>query len=180
MGHDTVNMRRKDLCELVVARLPSIVFEEYGRKDVCIPAAYHCKEILRAKGIPARLASMDAIAMNWHFVQWLRRRSEGHHDPMPPYAWSVGLTHNNPDAEGYLSHLVCVSKGKVLDCAAGQMSRPKRGMPVPDGLMVVKGEWQDDLTVVTYRPSPEPVPPMWVLDPEATARVRERMGKEIL
>ena len=53
-------------------------------------------------------------------------------------------------------------------------------MPVPDGLMVVKGEWQDETTVVTYQPSPEPVPPMWVLDPEATARTRARIKKEIL
>ena len=173
-------MKRSELFARLVAQLPSIVFAEYGRKDVCIPAAYHCQETLRDKGIPARLASMDAIAMNWRFVQWLRRRTEGHHDPMPPYAWSVGITHKNPDRDGYLSHLVCVSKGKVFDCAAGAMSRPKRGMPVPAGLMVVNGEWQDDTTVVTYRPSPEPVPPMWVLDPIATARVQARIKKEIL
>jgi hypothetical protein len=53
-------------------------------------------------------------------------------------------------------------------------------MPVPEGLMVVNGEWYDDTTVVTYMPSPEPVPPMWVLDPVATECVRRRIKKEIL
>lgn len=172
---------RKELLSRVAERLPEILIQEYGRKDVCIPAAYHSKEVLRARGIPARLASMDAVAMNWAFVEYLSRRADGFvYDPLPHFAWSVGLTHRNPDAEGYLSHLVCVSKGVVIDCAAGQMSRPHRGMPVPDGLMVVKGEWQDETTVVTYQPSPEPVPPMWVLDPEATARTRARIKKEIL
>jgi hypothetical protein len=173
-------MKRSELFARLVAQLPSIVFAEYGRKDVCIPAAYHCQEILRAKGIPARLASMDAVAMNWAFVEWVSRRVDGHYDPMPHYAWSVGITHRNPDREGYLSHLVCVSKGKVFDCAAGAMSRPKRGMPVPAGLMVTGGKWHDDETVVTYEPSPEPIPPMWRLDPIATARVQERIKKEIL
>lgn len=175
-------MKRSELFARLVARLPGIVFAEYGRKDVCIPAAYHCQEILRARGIPARLASMDTVAMNWPFFEFARRRMEGHYDPMPHYAWSVGVTHHNPDKEGYLSHLVCISKGKVFDCAAGAFSRPKHGMPVPAGLMVRGGlwRWSDDTTLVTYEPSPEPVPPMWRLDPMAKARVQERIKKEIL
>jgi hypothetical protein len=173
-------VKRSELFARLVTRLPKIVFAEYGRKDVCIPAAYHCQEVLRAQGIPARLASMNVIAMNWPFVEWVSRRADGYYDPMPHYAWSVGITNQNPDMDGYLSHLVCISKGKVLDCASGSMSRPARGMPVPNGLVVSNGKWSDDTTVVTYEPSPEPVPPMWRLDPNATARVRERIEKEIL
>ena len=173
-------MKRSKQYARIVERIPGIVFTEYGRKDVCIPAAYHTLETLRALGIPGRLASMDTIAMNWPFADWFNRRAEGHPDPMPPYAWSVGITHVNPDLDGYLSHLVCVSKGKVLDCAAGGLSRPQRAMPVPDGLMAVNGVWRDDTTVVTYKASPEAVPPMWVLDPNATACVRARIKKEIL
>lgn len=173
-------MTRSKQYARLVARLPGIVFAEYGRKDVCIPAAYHALETLRAWGISGRLVSMNTTAMNWPFVEWVSRRADGHYDPMPNYGWSVGIRHDNPDRDGYLSHLVCVSKGKVLDCAAGALSRPERGMPVPEGLMVVNGEWYDDTTVVTYMPSPEPVPPMWVLDPVATECVRRRIKKEIL
>lgn len=173
-------MKRRALYGLLVNKLPAIVWQEYGRRDTCIPAAYHAVETLRSRGVPARVASMDAIAMNWPFVDWLKRRDTGFHDPMPPYAWSVGVTHDNPDADGYLSHLVCVSKGRVLDCAAGQLSRPRRGMPVPDGLLVSEQVWSGDQTIVTYRPSPERVPPMWQLDPDATARVRQRIAAEIL
>lgn len=172
-------MGRKDLCELVVARLPSIVFEEYGEKTVCIPAAYHCREILRAKGIPARLSSMNVVAMNTIFQEWYEREDES---PMPEKAWSVGVTENNPDGEGYLSHLVVVSKGLILDCAAGQLSRPQHGMPIPDGLVCKPCVlFTDGETArIIYKPSAEAVPPMWVLDPGATKRTRERIKKEIL
>lgn len=173
-------MKRALLLSRLVNGLPAIVWEEYGRRDTCIPAAYHVVETLRELGIPARVESMDAVAMNWPFVEWVKRRSEGFHDPMPPYAWSVGVTHHNPDDDGYLSHLVAKHKGKVIDCAAGQLSRPRRGMPVPDGLLVSNGVWHGDTTIVTYEPSPEPVPPMWSLDPRATARVRERIAAELL
>lgn len=154
------------------------MFEEYGQKTVCIPAAYHCKEILRSRGIPARLSSMNVIAMNQEFLEWRKREDSS---PMPPGAWSVGITENNPDGEGYLSHLVCVSKGLILDCAAGQLSRPQHGMPMPDGLIVKPNiSYSDGEGTIVYYPSKEPVPPMWRLDPEATARTRARIQKEIL
>jgi len=173
-------VRRSELYARLVAQLPAIVFQEYQQRTVCIPASYHAAETLRSRGIPARVASMDAIAMNWPFADWAARRMEGFHDPMPPYAWSVGVTHDNPGGKGFLSHLVCVSKGRVLDCAAGQLSRPAQGMPVPDGLLVTNGIWRSDTTVVSYNASPEPVPPMWRLDPGATARVRQRIAREVL
>jgi hypothetical protein len=173
-------LTRSQLLRRTVERLPRIVWEEYGQRDTCIPASYHAAETLRSSGVPARVASMDAIAMNWPFAEWWMRREEGHPDPMPPWAWSVGVTHSNPDGRGYLSHLVCVSKGRILDCAAGQLSRPQRGMPVPAGLLVRGGRWSSETTLVTYRPSPEPVPPMWSLNPGATARTRQRIAAEIL
>jgi hypothetical protein len=175
-------VKRSELLELVVARLPKIVAEEYGQITVCIPAAYHCKEILRAKGIPARLSSMNVIAMNTIFQEWYESRGQGDPGPMPPEAWSVGITESNPDGEGYLSHLVCVSKGVILDCASGQLSRPQHNMPIPEGLIVKPGVMYHDgeSSRIIYQPSKEPVPPMWRLDPEATARVRERIRKEIL
>jgi hypothetical protein len=176
------SMKRSDMLDLVVARLPPIVFKEYGQMTVCIPAAYHCQEILRAKGIPARLASMNVVAMNTTFQQWYEGQGQGDQAPLPPKAWSVGVTENNPDGEGYLSHLVVVSKGKVIDCASGQLSRPQHDMPIPGGLVVKPGVvWGDgESSLIIYEPSKEPVPPMWRLDPDATARVRERIQVEIL
>jgi hypothetical protein len=175
-------MKRGELLDLVVARLPPIVIEEYGQVTVCIPAAYHCKEILRARGIPARLASMNVVAMNKTFVEWRERQESGDPTPMPPKAWSVGITENNPDAEGYLSHLVVVSKGKIIDCASGQLSRPQHRMQIPDGLIVKPdlAYMNDEEALIIYKSSKEQVPPMWVLDPDATARVRERIQEEIL
>ncbi len=172
-------MRRSELLRALVAELPPIVFEEYGRKDTCIPAAYHAYEVLRARGCPARLATMNAVAMNTAFAEWVTGNP---YDPMPPWAWSVGITEQNPSNEGpqdFLSHLVVRSKGKIIDCAAGGMSRPKRDMPVPPGLLVTGGAWDSETTIVSYQPSSEPVPPMWVLDPQATARVRERINQAI-
>lgn len=173
-------MKRSELLARLVQRLPRIVWEEYGQRDTCIPAAYHALATLRERGIPARVASMDVVAMNWPYVEWLKRQSEGHSDPLPPWAWSVGITHRNPHRDGYLSHLVCVTKGKVLDCSAGQMSRPERGMPVPDGLLVTNGMWSDETTAVHYTSSPEPVPPMWNGNPLATARTNHRIALEVL
>jgi len=172
-------VKRSELFTRLAERLSVIVAEEYGQKSVCIPASYHALELLRDAGIPARLASMNAIAMNHPFVDWLRERDAGFYNPMPPWAWAVGLTEGNPDADGYLSHLVVRSKSKIIDCAAGQMSRPKRGMSVPNGLVISGGVWQSETTIVTYQSSAEPVPPMWRLDPQATARVRARMKVEV-
>lgn len=177
-------MKRGTLFRRLVERLPPIVFREYGRRDVCIPAAYHVHEVLRAEGIPARLATYNVIAMNERFRDWFYRREEyGDQCPMPWDAWSVGITSNNPDRAGFLSHLCCVSKGVVIDCAAGGMSRPSKGMPVPGGLLVPRsGVWESEETRVSvhYSVSEEPVPPMWRLDPLATDRVRARIESEVL
>ncbi len=172
-------MRRSDLYELVVARLPKIVFQEYDRKDVCIPAAYHCREILRAKGIPARLASMNVVAMNRVFNDWWQSHDGS---PMPPDAWGVGIGTHNKDGEGYVSHLVVVSKGTILDCSAGQMSRPQHNMSIPDGLLCKPGFLFSDgeSSLIKYEPSDEAVPAIWRLDPRATKRTRERIKEEIL
>lgn len=171
-------MRRSELFDRIIERLPNIVVEEYGQKTVCIPASYHCLDILKSQGIPGRLASMNVVAMNQAFVEWKAREDQS---PMPPGAWSVGITENNPDGEGYLSHLVVVSKGKVIDCASGQLSRPQHNMPIPDGLIVKpRIPYTNDESIIVYHPSKEPVPPMWRLDPHATMRVRKRIQEEIL
>lgn len=174
------HVTRQELLRRIVDRLPAIVTEEYGQLTTCIPASYHAFETLRALGIPARLASMDTIAMNLPFVGWLEAKETDPALPMPEGAWSVGVTHTNPDKDGYCSHLVARTKGVILDCAAGQLSRPQHDMPVPPGIMLKGGLWQSAATIVSYRPSPEPVPPMWVLDPEATRRTRARINEEIV
>jgi hypothetical protein len=178
-------IKRGTLYQRIVDWLPEVVFEEYRQKTTCIPASYHALEILQHAGIRARLQCVDAVAMNAQFFRW--KFQSDPYAPMPPDAWSVGVTHANPDETGFLSHLVVVSKGVLIDCSAGQLSRPERGMTIPSGLWVkphaplAKGyQWQQGSALVTYLPSPERVPPMWRLDPAATARVRERIRREII
>ena len=178
---------RSELLDRLVTQLPSMVWQEYEQKDTCIPASYHAYETLRAQKIPARLETFDVIAMNWPFYHWLETlKPEDDHQAWPDGAWAVGVAHKSeeygraPYNQDFHSHLVVVTKGKLLDCSTGQLSRPQHDMPVPDGLLLSGREWQDETTVVSYTNSPEAVPPMWRNNPWATERVRERIAEEIL
>jgi hypothetical protein len=172
-------MKRGELYERIVERLPGIVVEEYEQTDVCIPASYHALEVLREHGIPASLAVMDCVAANRAWAEWIAT-SPGEDEPMPEGAHSVGVDSRFPSPLGLGGHLIVRSKGWTIDCSSGQMSRPGRGIVVPPGLRCRGLAWQQGDTLVLYRPSSVAVPPMWKGAPEATARVRERIRSEVL
>lgn len=168
-------MKRSKLYSRIVERLPDIVTEEYGRDDVCIPASYHALEILRQHGIPASLAVMGCTAANRVWWEWITT-DPGSEDSMPDDAWSVAIGHRNPNERdgGFNGHVVVRSKGWTIDCSAGAMSRPQRGIVIPPGLLCRGNTWHQGETVVLYYPSPLDVPPMWQNAPDATAHVRKR------
>jgi hypothetical protein len=172
-------VKRAELLRALVDRVYPIVREEYRDPACCVPASYHARDVLRARGIPARLAAFDVIAGNSAWWEFMAAKPENPRD-FPEGAWSVGLTHNNPSpAPGHNLHLCVVSKGAIVDCSIGQMSRPARGLTLPPGLLVpraARGLWSGDGVAVHYRPSPLPVPPNWRNDPEAAARVRRRLA----
>lgn len=116
------------------------IFAAEWRPDCCLNGTRVALEVFRGLGLKARPMSVRAIACNASYLMALESHFKEHH----PFAWAVMLdVEEVTDKPGWPGHVVAVVEGTTLvDSAAGQMSRPMKGLVVPQ---IVVAPWRDGL-----------------------------------
>lgn len=113
--------------------------------SACIAASAVLFEAATYFGHDANVLAVDTIAANPEAIAQLDAGTPV--DDWPDEAWSVGTSHDERCGipGRYDGHVVCIVDGTLVDLTAGQMSRPKRGLVIPevivaDGSLASEGE----------------------------------------
>jgi hypothetical protein len=114
------------------------VFAREFTPDCCLNATWIALHVFRQLGLTARPMSVRALACNRSYLMALESNFKEHH----PFAWSVMLdVEEASDMPGWPGHVVAIVEGRLLvDSSAGQMSRPMKGIVVPQ---IVVAPWKD-------------------------------------
>lgn len=177
----------------VVQNLAQVVYEEQAKEfdsnwqearrglnlpvGLCVFTVRSGLEACRYFGIPAVAMAVEVIAGNAAWREWMEN------DPtteMPEEAWAVSASPQTPVPGGGLDgHLVLglPEFAVVVDADSGQLSRPAKGMAIPDYLAFpAEPEFftesdaaevliTDDGTTIVYRRNPD-VSDSWMTAPD--------------
>ncbi len=134
----------------------SKVLPRHLSPDRCVNATAICLRVLRKYRVPAEAISVEAECHNADAGLAVDKDGD-------PYS---AFLSKEPGTEGWIGHVVAVAAGLLIDSAASQMSRPPRGILVPEVLLVPlqypppEDGWQSFISsgsgiVVRYRAHPE-------------------------
>jgi hypothetical protein len=142
----------------------------------CVNATRICLDVMRAFNVRALPLSVQAVAMNCTYrakVAELGRMptdeelSRWVHDDG---AWAIGIdvreSANDTNANAWGGHLIAIVQDWIVDSAALQLSRPSKGISIPDIFIgatsrrFIKGKGSvgfesDNGAILTYTPRPE-------------------------
>jgi hypothetical protein len=133
------------------------VFRQRFRPDCCLNVTRIGLECLRELGLGAEPLSVRCMAMNRQYRQTVQRlgRPPSSFDEAETGAWCVALEPDRDNLQwgpavlqgqptGWAGHLVVIAQKRwLVDCSAGQMSRPERDIHVPQ---IVVTEVSDKFT----------------------------------
>jgi hypothetical protein len=131
----------------------------------CLPATRIGMEALRYFGVNAKPLPMKVVAGNYAWMEWILENPGATYHDMPDEAWAVGVGHRENHGPGVDVHVVLNVEDEImLDLDARQLSRPAKGMPVPDTILApfqggFEAQWHNDVVVVNYVPHENP--PQW-------------------
>ncbi len=136
-------------------------FAQLFEQSACIAASAVLFEAATYFGREATILPVDTIAANAPAIELIDAHVPI--DEWPDEAWSVGTSHDERCGipGRYDGHVVCIVDGVLVDLTAGQMSRPQRGLLVPEVIVAdgdVLHEGEIDLpggNRVTYVARPE-------------------------
>jgi hypothetical protein len=112
------------------------------RNGHCLNATRICIDTLDKFGIKATPLSVEMMAWNREYDVLTRRlgRMPTAADWEGTTAWAIGtdtrVGANDQAFNAWPGHLVAVVQDHVVDCSAGQFSRPQKGITVPDVFIV--------------------------------------------
>lgn len=114
------------------------------RKDSCIVSTAVACEFLRWAGVRAKPIELEVLAYNAAAVELVRAGVPA--SEWPDEAWSVGITQTSDVKPSHWqgAHLcTLIDERTLLDLSADQISRPHRGMTVPEPIVL---PWNAELT----------------------------------